>query len=431
MAGGGSGATGTTNAGNHVNSSYAAQAQHHSSSSQGANQAMGNGVTRDFTNPDDFPALGGQPTVHDSHLQSPMNGYQSQQQQQHSLQSVSLLRNNLLQPDDKRQAYGLKQNPQTPSSWSQHPSGQAAYTQPTNGVAQQQQQQQGTYQQQQQAQGGAGQIPQDDTQSLDPGSTANQNQLVQPHTPADQVLHSAADRWGLLALVRALRSQTDDALSSGQDLGLLGMELDNPGSLYPKFATPWADYASAAPATEPNYHLPSCYNVAPPPPNPKKAAQFSDETLFFTFYSMPRDAFQDLAAQELYNRGWRYHKAQRLWITTDGVVIPPGEASRQIEGATWCMIWDVDAWERQPRLMRIDVKDLELREITNAPSSGLSNSGSGMGAVGAERGISTGQGQISLQQQQQQQGQSGPSNAQQQQQQQQYAQAMQQQHLRI
>lgn len=70
-------------------------------------------------------------------------------------------------------------------------------------------------------------------------------------------------------------------------------------SLYPKFATPWADYASAAPATEPNYHLPSCYNVAPPPPNPKKAAQFSDETLFFTFYSMPRDAFQDLVAQEL------------------------------------------------------------------------------------------------------------------------------------
>lgn len=69
----------------------------------------------------------------------------------------------------------------------------------------------------------------DDAQSLGPGSTTDQQQLVQPHTPADQVLHSAADRWGLLALVRALRSQTDDALSSGQDLGLLGMELDNPG----------------------------------------------------------------------------------------------------------------------------------------------------------------------------------------------------------
>lgn len=69
----------------------------------------------------------------------------------------------------------------------------------------------------------------DNASALDPTSTTNANQLVQPHTPADQVLHSAADRWGLLALVRALRQQTDDALSSGQDLGLLGMELDNPG----------------------------------------------------------------------------------------------------------------------------------------------------------------------------------------------------------
>jgi len=100
-AGVGSGASGANSSGNHVNSSYAAQAQHHSSSTQGPNQAMGNGVTRDFTNPDDFPALGVQSATHDGHLQSPgMNGYQNQQQ--HSLQSVSILRNNLIQPDDKR-----------------------------------------------------------------------------------------------------------------------------------------------------------------------------------------------------------------------------------------------------------------------------------------------------------------------------------------
>ena len=70
-------------------------------------------------------------------------------------------------------------------------------------------------------------------------------------------------------------------------------------SLYPKFATPWASYLTTTSQTEPNYHLPSCYNVAPPPPNPKKAAQFSDETLFFSFYAMPRDAAQEVAAQEL------------------------------------------------------------------------------------------------------------------------------------
>jgi hypothetical protein len=86
------------------------------------------------------------------------------------------------------------------------------------------------------------------------------------------------------------------------------------------------------------------------------------------------------------------------------------------------MVWDVDAWERQPRLMRIDTRELEIRESSSA---GMSNSGSGIGAVGAERSIST-PGQISLQQQQ---GQGGSVNAQQHQQQH-YAQAMQQQ-LRI
>ena len=34
------------------------------------------------------------------------------------------------------------------------------------------------------------------------------------------------------------------------------------------------------------------------------------ETLFYIFYSMPRDAMQAAAAVELYNRKWRYHKVR-------------------------------------------------------------------------------------------------------------------------
>ncbi|PVF95023.1 hypothetical protein CPB86DRAFT_764737 [Serendipita vermifera] len=398
-AGVGTGTGNSANTGTHINASYAAQAQHHPTSTPSANQSLGNGVTRDFTNPEDFPALGGQSTAHDAHVPSQgANGYQSQQG---GMQSISILRNNMLPTDEKR-AYVLKQNPQTPSSWSQHPSGPTGYGQTTNGV---QHQAQGSFTSQQQPQTGpsiTGQALQDNISTLDPASTTNQQQLVQPHTPADQVLHSAADRWGLLALVRALRQQTDDSLSSGQDLGLLGMELDNPGSLYPKFATPWADYTSPTPTTEPNYHLPSCYNVAPPPPNPKKTAQFSDETLFFTFYSMPRDVFQDLAAQELYNRGWRYHKGQRLWVTTEGTVPPPDAQRQSVEGGIWCTVWDVEAWERQTRMMRIDLRELENREpTTNIPNT--------VGSIGGERsqlGASSQmlpQGSLSQQQQQQQQ----------------------------
>jgi len=70
-------------------------------------------------------------------------------------------------------------------------------------------------------------------------------------------------------------------------------------SLYRTFATPWADYSVSQPLSEPNYHLPACYSVNPPAPGAKRAKQWSDETLFFTFYAMPRDQFQDVAAQEL------------------------------------------------------------------------------------------------------------------------------------
>jgi CCR4-NOT transcription complex subunit 2 len=46
--------------------------------------------------------------------------------------------------------------------------------------------------------------------------------------------------------------------------------------------------------------LPNCYEV-PQVVNPKtKISTFSDETLFYIFYTMPRDELQDLAAAELY-----------------------------------------------------------------------------------------------------------------------------------
>jgi CCR4-NOT transcription complex subunit 2 len=129
---------------------------------------------------------------------------------------------------------------------------------------------------------------------------------------------SPADRWGLLGLLAMIKSADLDTslLSVGTDLGTMGLDMQAPGcagplrvadafadqravrSLYSTFITPWAD-SSAAHTVEPDFHLPACYNVAPPPPGPAKAAAFSDETLFFMFYASPRDALQEIAAQEL------------------------------------------------------------------------------------------------------------------------------------
>ncbi|KAF7799436.1 hypothetical protein EIP86_010671 [Pleurotus ostreatoroseus] len=177
-------------------------------------------------------------------------------------------------------------------------------------------------------------------------------------TPAQQVLMSPADRWGLLGLLAMIKSADLDTnlLSVGTDLGTMGLDMQTPGSLYSTFITPWAD-SSAAHTVEPDFHLPACYNVAPPPPGPTKAAAFSDETLFFMFYSSPRDALQEVAAQELWNRNWRYHKEMRLWITKE-TGTPSSQKVPGGEQGTYTY-WDPENWEKARKEMTVLYSDLE------------------------------------------------------------------------
>lgn len=48
-------------------------------------------------------------------------------------------------------------------------------------------------------------------------------------------------------------------------------------------------------------------------------SKFSNETLFYIFYYMPRDTLQLFAAEELYKRKWRYNTEYSVWFTTEQV----------------------------------------------------------------------------------------------------------------
>lgn len=54
-------------------------------------------------------------------------------------------------------------------------------------------------------------------------------QLQHPQTPAQQVLISAADRWGLLSLIAYMRNASSDVdhglTSIGTDLGTMGLDM--------------------------------------------------------------------------------------------------------------------------------------------------------------------------------------------------------------
>jgi CCR4-NOT transcriptional regulation complex NOT5 subunit len=50
---------------------------------------------------------------------------------------------------------------------------------------------------------------------------------------------------------------------------------------------------------------------------PTYFGKFSDETLFYIFYFMPKDTLQLLAAEELFKRKWRYNTDNTLWFSSD------------------------------------------------------------------------------------------------------------------
>jgi len=51
---------------------------------------------------------------------------------------------------------------------------------------------------------------------------------------------------------------------------------------------------------EPEYQLPNCYTVVNTQPVHSKIGSFSDETLFYIFYTMPRDIMQEVVVAELF-----------------------------------------------------------------------------------------------------------------------------------
>lgn len=73
---------------------------------------------------------------------------------------------------------------------------------------------------------------------------------------------------GLLDVIRMTNADLN-TLALGSDLTTLGLNLNSSECLYSTFASPWAE----APTTrEPQFSLPLCYYMQPPPLKTHKAA---------------------------------------------------------------------------------------------------------------------------------------------------------------
>lgn len=216
-----------------------------------------------------------------------------------------------------------------------------------------QQQNQAQIQQMQQRQQQTGGVSGDAQESSGTSQSTDQPPLSQM---------SELDRFGLAGLLRMIHSESPDvaSLAVGQDLMTLGLDLNSPEPLHPSFASPFVSSMSAVPL-EQDFSLPSCYNVANIQPLQSRIPSFSDETLFYIFYSMPRDIMQELAAEELMGRKWRYHKVERCWLTRDETYPGPVDVERGVSERGVYLLWDPTSWKKVRREFILRYEDLDNR----------------------------------------------------------------------
>lgn len=191
------------------------------------------------------------------------------------------------------------------------------------------------------------------------GDSSRRSNHTPDRTPSSQM--SAIDEFGLPGFLSTISNENPDVsyLARGQDLTTLGLNLNSAEPLYPTFAGPFAEPGSRP--MQPDFRLPECYTVDNIHSVKDKVPHFSDETLFWIFYTQPRDIIQEFAAIELTNRNWRFHTDLKMWLTKDITLPEPIQMSLEKEQGSY-VFFNQMAWEK------VRVSNFELQYKQLAPS---------------------------------------------------------------
>jgi CCR4-NOT transcription complex subunit 2 len=179
--------------------------------------------------------------------------------------------------------------------------------------------------------------------SLNTHPPTSNSSMIKSATSSSGMLPENSDienqtKYGLLGLLDVIRMTNPDlnTLALGSDLTTLGLNLNSSECLYSTFASPWAE---APTMREPQFSLPMCYYMQPPPLKTSHLSKFQLETLFYIFYAMPKDVLQAYSAQELYNREWQYHQDLKLWFKRGSAADGLSASNNQY------IFFDINSWE--------------------------------------------------------------------------------------
>lgn len=179
-----------------------------------------------------------------------------------------------------------------------------------------------------------------------------------------------SDQFGIVGLLTFIRAAETDpnlvSLALGQDLTALGLNLNSPENLYPTFGGPWAEQPCRP--QDIDFHVPPEYLINASIRDklaPVKLNRYKDDLLFFLFYNNVGDVLQVAAASELYNREWRYHTEEKVWITqVPGMGITEKTAS--YERGTY-YFFDPQNWRKVAKEFHLEYSKLEGRPNMTHP----------------------------------------------------------------
>merc|ERR1711915_1154581 len=142
------------------------------------------------------------------------------------------------------------------------------------------------------------------------------------------------DQFGMIGLLTFIRAAETDpnlvSLALGADLTTLGLNLNSEVTLFPTFGGPWAE--TPCRPQDIDFHVPHEHltnTTIREKLAPVKLNRYKDDILFYMFYTNVGDVLQLAAATELYNRDWRYHKDERVWITRAHGMMPSEKTALQ------------------------------------------------------------------------------------------------------
>ncbi|KAE8281104.1 CCR4-NOT transcription complex subunit 2 CCR4-associated factor 2 [Larimichthys crocea] len=198
------------------------------------------------------------------------------------------------------------------------------------------------------------------------------------------------DQFGMIGLLTFIRAAETDPgmvhLALGSDLTTLGLNLNSPENLYPKFASPWAS-APCRPqdigefvtlsGLKPNVFSVQCVQCSVLCPQTStspqiltnihirdklaaiKLSRYGEDLLFYLYYMNGGDLLQLLAAVELFNRDWRYHKEERVWITRAPGMEPTLKTNAYERGTYY--FFDCLNWRKVAKEFHLEYDKLEER----------------------------------------------------------------------